>query len=161
MEEEIKKDKPAEGEETQKPLEKMTAKVLREMAKEIPGVTGVHAMKKEQLLEVVKEARSIKDEKPAEEAKGVKDEKPAEEAKGVKDEKPAEEAKGVKGEKPAKGAKKMAPKKEMGARALKDKIIALKGEKEAAQKEKDRKKIHILRRRINRIKKLTRKVAQG
>ena len=160
MEEEIKKDEPSEG-ETQKPLEKMTVKELREQVKEIPGVSGVHAMKKEELLDAVNEAKDVKDEKPAEEAKDVKDEKPAKEAKDVKDEKPAEEAKDVKDKKPAKEAKKKAVEKQVSVRALKGKIITLKGEKEAAQKEKDRKKIHILRRRINRIKKQTRKVAQA
>jgi cell division protein FtsX len=64
-EEEAKKEQPREDEEVaekekkepeekEKPLDKMTAKELREMAKEIPGVAGVHAMKKEQLLEVIK-----------------------------------------------------------------------------------------------------------
>ena len=136
MEEEIKKDEPAEG-EIQKPLEEMTVKELREQVKEIPGVSGVHAMKKEELLDAVNEAKDVKDEKPAEEAKDVKDKKPAKEAK------------------------KKAVEKQVRVRALKGKIITLKGEKEAAQKEKDRKKIHILRRRINRIKKQTRKVAQA
>jgi hypothetical protein len=45
-----------------KPLEKMTVKELREMAKDIPGLTGVHAMKKEELLSGIKEAKGIKDE---------------------------------------------------------------------------------------------------
>jgi len=66
MEEETKKQ---EGqEETQgleKPLDKITAPELREIAREIPGVTGVHAMKKEQLLEIVKEYKGIKDVEPA------------------------------------------------------------------------------------------------
>jgi len=66
MEEESKKQ---EGqEETQgleKPLGKMTAPELREIAREIPDVTGVHAMKKEQLLEIVKEYKGIKDVEPA------------------------------------------------------------------------------------------------
>ena len=51
MEEEIKK---VEGQEIvqgqpdqlEKPLEKMTAPELREIAMKLPGVTGVHAMKK-------------------------------------------------------------------------------------------------------------------
>ena len=49
MEEEVKKDevteeKQEEKEEKEKPLDKMTAPELREIAKEIPGVDGVHAM---------------------------------------------------------------------------------------------------------------------
>jgi hypothetical protein len=74
MEEEIKEKKTQEvqgqdGEaqqeqqdSTEKPLDKMTAKELREVALKIPGITGVHAMKKAELLAVVKEARGIKDE---------------------------------------------------------------------------------------------------
>ncbi len=43
-----------------KPLEKMTVKELREMAKEIPGITGVHGMKKEELIVAIKDAKGIK-----------------------------------------------------------------------------------------------------
>ena len=46
----------------EKPLEKMTVKELREIAKEIPGITGVHGMKKDELIVEVKKARGIKDE---------------------------------------------------------------------------------------------------
>ena len=71
MEEEIKKEETTEEQkkEEQKPLEKTTAPELREIAKEIPGVTGVHAMKKDELLGVIKEARGIKDEGPSKKAK--------------------------------------------------------------------------------------------
>ena len=111
--------------EKEKPLDKMTAKELREIAREIPGVEGVHAMKKEQLLEVVKKERGIKEEAPAEKR----------EKKGAE--------------------------KEAIVRQLKQKIILLKQEKEAARAAKDRKKLDVLRRRINRLKKRTRKVAQA
>lgn len=47
----------------EKPLEKMTAKELREMAKEIPEVTGVHGMNKAELIGVIKTARGIVDDK--------------------------------------------------------------------------------------------------
>ncbi len=47
----------------EKPLEKMTAKELRELAKEIPGITGVHGMNKPELIAAVKAARGIVDEK--------------------------------------------------------------------------------------------------
>lgn len=53
----------------EKSLDKMIAKDLRDMAKEIPGITGVHGMKKEELLSAIKEAKGIKDDevkKPAE-----------------------------------------------------------------------------------------------
>jgi protein-arginine kinase activator protein McsA len=46
----------------EKPLEKMTVKELREMAKDIPGITGVHGMKKDELIVEIKKARGIKDE---------------------------------------------------------------------------------------------------
>ncbi len=64
---EEKKEKPAEAEKKpstvkEKPLDKMTVKELREMAKDIPGITGVHAMKKDQLIVEIKKAKGIKDE---------------------------------------------------------------------------------------------------
>jgi DNA-binding ferritin-like protein len=43
----------------EKPLEKMTAKELRELAKEIPEITGVHGMNKAELISSVKQARGI------------------------------------------------------------------------------------------------------
>ena len=58
-------------EDLKKPLDKMTAKELRDVALGIPGITGVHAMKKEQLLATITEAWGIKDEKaPKKEKKG-------------------------------------------------------------------------------------------
>ncbi len=111
-------EKPAE----EKPLDKMTAPELREIAKEIPGVEGVHAMKKEQLLAIIKEYRGIKEEPPKKKAK-----------------------------------KELA----LTVKQLKQKIAQLKAEKEVALKAKDKKKVDIIRRRINRLKKQTRKVAQG
>jgi hypothetical protein len=53
-----KKEEPQE-----KPLEKMTAKELREVAKEIPEISGVHGMNKDELLSAVKAARGIVEEK--------------------------------------------------------------------------------------------------
>ena len=50
-------------EKKEKPLDRMTAKELREVALEIPEVTGVHGMNKAELLAAVKEARGIVDEK--------------------------------------------------------------------------------------------------
>lgn len=112
-------------EEKEKPLDKMTAKELREIAIQIPGVTGVHAMKKDQLLEVLKKARGIKEEAPG------------------------------------RKRKRKAAKKEISIRELKQKILILKREKAAAGEARDRGKVNILRRRINRLKKQTRKVAQA
>ena len=45
----------------EKPLEKMTVKDMREMAKDMPGIEGVHGMKKEELLVAIKEVKGIKD----------------------------------------------------------------------------------------------------
>ncbi len=45
-----------------KPLEKMTVTDLREMAKEIPEVVGVHGMKKEELIVAIKKSKGIVDE---------------------------------------------------------------------------------------------------
>ncbi len=47
---------------TEKPLEKMTVTELREIAKEISGITGVHGLKKPELLVAIKQARGIVDE---------------------------------------------------------------------------------------------------
>lgn len=126
MEEESKKEETqAEKEKApEKPLDKMTVKELREIALGIEGITGVHAMKKEELLNAVKEAKGIVDEEPAEKAK-------------------------------------KAPKVDGSVGTLKQKIVALKKEKEAARKSKDKKKVDIYRRRINRLKKKTRKAAQA
>ena len=109
----------------EKSLDKMTVKELREVAKEIPGVTGVTAMKKEELLELLKKERGIEEEKPAQ--KKVKKKVPS--VVPVAD--------------------------------LKKKISRLREEKEQARQAKDRKKVDVLRLRINRLKKQTRKVAQG
>ena len=111
--------------EFEKPLEKMTAPELKEVAKAIPGLTGVHAMKKADLIDVIKEYYGIEEEVPA------------------------------------KGKKKKAEKRPASLKELKTKIIQLREKKEAARATKDRKNIEILRRRINRLKKQTRKVAQG
>jgi len=111
--------------ELEKPLDKMTAPELKEVAKEIPGLTGVHAMKKVELIDIINEYYGIEEESPA------------------------------------KGKKKKAKKQTLSVKALKAKIIQLREEKEEARAAKDRKNVEILRRRINLLKKQTRKVAQG
>jgi len=47
----------------EKPLEKMTVTDLREIAKEIPEIAGVHGMKKEELIAAIKKAKGIVDER--------------------------------------------------------------------------------------------------
>ena len=133
MEEETKTEETAEEtkkgikeeKKEEKPLDKMTAKELREIALEIPGIDGVHAMKKEELLAAIKEAKGIKDEEPV------------------------------------KKAKKKVAKKQVSVKELKDKIIQLKKEKKDALEAKDNKMIDVYRRRINRLKKQTRKAVQA
>ena len=122
-EEEVKEPEKIEAKE--KPLDKMTAKELREVAAQIPDVEGAHAMKKEQLLEVIKKARGIKEEAPAEK----REKREVERDPRIKE--------------------------------WKQKIILLQQEKEAARAARDKKKLDVLRRRINRLKKRTRKVAQA
>ncbi len=61
------KEKPAKAEgkastAKEKPLEKMTVKELREMAKDMPEIAGVHGMKKDELIVEIKKAKGIKDE---------------------------------------------------------------------------------------------------
>ena len=46
-------------EKKEKPLDKMTAKELREMALGLPGIHGVHAMKKEELIVAIRAAKGI------------------------------------------------------------------------------------------------------
>jgi hypothetical protein len=46
----------------EKPLEKMTAKELREVGKEIPEITGVYGMNKAELISAIKKARGIVDD---------------------------------------------------------------------------------------------------
>ena len=48
----------------EKPLDKMTAKELRELGKQIPGIVGVHGMNKLELIDAIKKARGIVDEAP-------------------------------------------------------------------------------------------------
>jgi hypothetical protein len=46
----------------EKPLDKMTATELRTLAMEIPGVTGVHGMNKNELIGEIKTARGISED---------------------------------------------------------------------------------------------------
>ena len=50
-------------EKKEKPLDRMTAKELREMALQIQGIVGVHAMNKPELVAAIKEAKGIVEEK--------------------------------------------------------------------------------------------------
>ena len=64
MAEETKKEEVKE-----KPIEEMTVKELRDIAREIPGVTGISGMKKDELLEAIKKAKEEEAKKVGTEAK--------------------------------------------------------------------------------------------
>ncbi len=57
--------------QSEKPLDKMTVKELREIAKEFTDITGVHGKNKAELLAAVKQARGIK-EKPRKNPRSVR-----------------------------------------------------------------------------------------
>ncbi len=50
-------------ENKEKPLDKMTAKELRELAINIPDISGVHGMNKDELVSAIKKSRGIVEEK--------------------------------------------------------------------------------------------------
>ena len=52
------------NESLKKPLDKMTVKELREVALDLPEITGVHGMNKAELLAEIKEAKGITHEHP-------------------------------------------------------------------------------------------------
>lgn len=49
-------------EKKEKPLEKMTAKELRDLALSLGSITGVHGMNKEEVLAAIREAKGLKAE---------------------------------------------------------------------------------------------------
>jgi hypothetical protein len=51
--------KKEKAEKKEKPLDKMTAKELRDLGMSLGTITGVHGMNKEEILAAVKEARGI------------------------------------------------------------------------------------------------------
>jgi hypothetical protein len=99
----------------EKPLDKMTVKELREIAKEIPDITGVHGMNKGDLLAAVKKARGIQE----------------------------------------------APKKKtsVSVKEIKAAIKAVKVKRREALVAKDKKHATILRRKLSRLKKKSRRAA--
>ncbi len=101
----------------EKPLDRMTAKELREVALGLEGIVGVHAMNKSELLAAVKKAKGIVDDKKRRTSVDV--------------------------------------------RTIKGKIRELRSQKEAMKEAGDKGKMKILRRRINRLKKKTRRVAMA
>ncbi len=57
----------------EKPLEKMTAKELRETGLTIPEITGVHGMNKTELISAIKKARGIEEKGSKKGASYVRD----------------------------------------------------------------------------------------
>jgi len=112
-------------EKKEKPLEKMTAKELREMALGLPGVHGVHAMKKKELIAAIREARGITEPEPKKE-------------------------------------KHIIAKKErvvLTVAQLKQKVKDLRAKREEIIQQRNWKMAEILRKRISRLKKKTRRAA--
>ena len=67
----------------------------------------------------------------------------------------------VKGIKEEKAPKEKIEKEAVTVKELKEKIIALKVERKEARKARDKRMVHILRRKINRLKKETRKISKA
>ena len=159
-------------EKKEKPLEKMTAKELREVALEIPEIEGVHAMKKEDLLEAIRKFGGVKKEEAKEEVKEEKEEKEEaaeaeEEAKEEKEEAKKREQEEKKKEQEAKkkekeeAKKKEKEEKKVGVHMaeFKKRIREFKVLKAEAVEKGDVRMAKIYKRRINRLKKRTRKAA--
>jgi topoisomerase IA-like protein len=143
MAEDVKK----EEEQAEKPLDKMTVVELREVIKdEVPDMTGLSSMKKDQLLEAIKDARNSEDETPAKETT----------AKKAAPKKAAPKKAAPKKTAPKKTA---GSKKEMTVKEMKQEVVKLRAEREEIRKDGDKKKLEIIRRSINRLKKMTRKAA--
>ena len=112
-------------EKKEKSLEKMTAKELREMALGLPGIEGVHAMKKEELMTAIRAAKGITEPEPKKEKKVF-----------IKKEKVV-----------------------LTVPQLKQKVKELRAKREELLQEKNLKMAEILRRRVSRMKKRTRRAA--
>ena len=112
-------------EKKEKPLEKMTAKELREMALGVPRVHGVHAMKKEELIAAIRAAKGITEPEPKKEKHVV-----------------AKKEKVI-----------------LTASQLKQKVKELRAKREEILQQSNWKMAEILRKRISRFKKMTRRAA--
>jgi hypothetical protein len=112
-------------EKKEKPLEKMTATELREMALGLPGIHGVHAMKKEELITAIRVAKGIPEPESKKEKKIV-----------------AKREKVV-----------------LTVAQLKQKVKELRTKREALLQQSNLKMAGILRKRISRLKKKTRRAA--
>lgn len=107
--------KKEKADKKEKPLEKMTAKELRDLALSLGSISGVHGMNKEEVLAAIREAKGITEE----------------------------------------GGKKT----DRSMRELKLKIKELQGKKEEVRSANEKKALEVLRKRISRLKKKTRRAA--
>ena len=112
-------------EKKEKPLEKLTAKELREVALGLTGIHGVHAMKKEELITAIRAAKGIAEPEPKKEKKAF-----------VKKEKVV-----------------------LTVAQLKQKVKELRVKRGELLQQKNLKMAEILRKRISRLKKQTRRAA--
>ena len=112
-------------EKKEKPLEKMTAKELREMALGLEGIQGVHAMKKEELITAIRAVKGITEPEPKKEKRIV-----------------AKREKVV-----------------LTVAQLKQKVKELRAKREELVQEKNLRMAEIIRKRISRLKKKTRRAA--
>ncbi len=112
-------------EKKEKPLEKMTAKELREMALGLPGIHGVHAMKKEELITAIRKAKGMTEVEPKKEKQIV-----------------AKKEKVV-----------------LTVAELKKKVKELRAKREDSLQQKNWRMAEILRKKISRLKKKTRRAA--
>lgn len=111
---------------SEKSLDKMTVKELRDVAKEIPGLTGFSSMKKDDLLAKIKTSRGVDATKPKKKHVGVKKSK-----------------------------------KLLTVKDIKEEIVRLRGKRLAIKETGDKKNADILRRKISRLRKKSRKVVRG
>lgn len=98
----------------EKPLDKMTAKELRDIAQGLPDITGAHGMNKSELISAIKKAKGIEDTSSK------------------------------------KGS-------DATVRQIKAKIQELKKQRVEYKSQNNKKMTEVFRRRINRLKKQTRK----
>ena len=112
-------------EKKEKPLEKLTAKELREMAVGLPGIEGAHAMKKEELITAIRTAKGIPEPEEKKERKAF--------------------------------VKK--PKASLTRGELKKKVKDLRAKHREALEQQNWKAAAILKKKISRTKKMTRRIA--
>lgn len=66
-------EKKKKKEAKEKPLEKMTVKELKEIAIDMPEITGAHGMGKSELIVAIKEVRGLADDSPKKKAGSVRE----------------------------------------------------------------------------------------